>query len=114
MPSDQPNLAANPDSVYQEGSRRILEPGVRQHEGPRRVRILALVEFHDLAAVFLVFRERLADVDRRADPGEREHASDRFAMHPNAAMGVRIRMDKALVKSVGGFEFLPVRHGITG
>src|SRR5204863_5083071 len=108
------NLAANPASVYQERSRRILEPGVRHHEGARRIGILALVEPHHLTAELLIFRKRFPNVDRRADAGQREHTSDRFAMHPDAAVGVGIRMDEAFVESVSGFEFLPVSHRITG
>src|SRR5436190_9559856 len=81
MPGGQQNLAANPASVYQERSRRILEPGVRHHEGARRIGVLALVEPHHLTAELLIFRKRFPNVDRRADAGQREHTSDRFAMH---------------------------------
>src|SRR3954470_11709172 len=114
MPGDQQNLAANLESVYQERPRGILEPCVRHHEGARRIGILALVEPHHLTAELLIFRKRFPDVDRRADARQREHTSDGFAMHPDAAVGVGIRMDEPFVESVSGFEFLPISHRITG
>ena len=51
---------------------------------------------------------------RRANSHQREKPGRGFAMQPDAAMGVRIRMDKAFVESIGGLELAPVSHRITG
>ena len=49
----------------------------------------------------------------RADSHQREEPGGGFAMQPDAAVRVRIGMNKSFVESIGGLELTPVSHRIT-
>ena len=43
---------------------------------------------------------------------QREKPGGGFAMQPDAAVGVRIRMDKSFMESIGGLKLTPVSHRV--
>ena len=49
----------------------------------------------------------------RANSHQREEPRGGFAMQPDAAVRVRIGMNKSFVESIGGLELTPVSHRIT-
>ena len=110
---DRRSLGPESRSVYQERSRRILEPGFRHHERPRRIGVAALIQPAHLAAKLFVFGQRISDVHWRADFGQREKTGRGFPVQADAAVGVRSGMDKSFVESIRGLEFTPVGHRIT-
>src|SRR5438067_10252302 len=97
----------------QQRARRVLEPTVGHHHGTRRIGIFALIEPGDLEAPFLVLRERVRDMNRRADSGQREEAGCGFTVKPDTAVRMRRGMDKAFMESIGRLELAPIRHRIT-
>src|SRR5438270_3246396 len=115
--SDHAGCSLSPAPLFflldQQRARRVLEPAVGHHYGARRIGIFALIEPGDLEAPFLVLRKRVRDMNRRADPGQREEAGCGFTVEADAAVRMRRGMDKAFMESIGRLELAPVCHRIT-
>ena len=114
MAGDGPDLVIYSRSLIdQQRTGRIRKPTGRHQLRAGRVRVVALIKPENQVAIFLVLGKRACDYHRRADPGQGEEPSSRFLMETNAAVGMRHRPDKPLVKSLGWREFAPVSHRIT-
>ena len=77
--------------------------------GIGRARIVDALHFRSDCRVF---RLRSGNVYRRSNFNQRKKFWRGFAMQSNAAMRSWNRMDKALVKSIGGGKLTPIAHRI--
>jgi hypothetical protein len=109
---DLSDVFRGPLAVGQKWTRRVFEPSGRHHQGAGRIGIAALIELLHLAAVLRVFRKGCRDMHRCTNSRQREKPGGGFTMQPDAAVGVRIRMDKSFVESIGSLKLTPVSHRI--
>src|SRR5678815_3731473 len=100
MSRDSPAVFRGPLAVSQKWTRRVFEPSRRHHERTWRIGIAALIKLLHLAAVLGVLGKRGRNMHRCTNSGQREKPGGCFTMQPDAAVGVRIRMDKSFMESI--------------
>src|SRR4029077_3261747 len=99
--------------LLKERSARFFERSVADHYsriGIRRSRIIHTLYFRSNC---IIFGLRSSYVYRRADLHQREKFWSCFAVQSNATVCARIRVDKALVKTVRRRKLAPIPHRVS-
>jgi hypothetical protein len=110
-----PSEAGNACDAYllEEWPAGFLKRRIRDHNRGWRIGRSGIIHALYFRSERCVFRLRRSNIDRSPNAYQGVKFGRCFTMQPNAAMGMGSRMDKALMKAVGGSKLAPITHRIS-